>query len=60
MKWSLTAGASQDVLPSLLSLRVAALRRRRRQQRLRSWAMPLAVLAVGGWLTLVAVASLGH
>ncbi|HXA27118.1 MAG TPA: hypothetical protein VN193_00055 [Candidatus Angelobacter sp.] len=60
MKWPLTAGVSLDVLPSILSPRVAALRRRRRQQRLRTWATPLAVVAVGGWLTLVAMASLGH
>jgi hypothetical protein len=60
MKSFLGAGTSQDLFPLRVSARVAALRRHRRRQRLRSWAVPLMVFAVGAWVALVAVAGLGH
>jgi len=60
MKSFLIAGTSQDLFPPRMSARVAALRRRRRRQRLRSWATPLAVFTVGAWVALVVAASVGH
>jgi hypothetical protein len=60
MKPLLIAGTSQDVLPPRVSDRVAALRRRRRRQRLRSWANPPAVFTVGAWIARVVAASVGH
>ena len=60
MKWPLIVGASQDLFPPRLSTRVAALRRRRRRQRLRGWGTPMAVLTVGMWVALVAIASLAR
>jgi len=54
------AGTSQELVSPPLSARVAALRRRRRRQRMRSWAIPLALIAVGAWLALVVAADLGH
>ena len=60
MTWPVMAGDSQDLLPPSLSTCVANLRGRRRYQRLRTWATLLAVLTVGAWVVLVAMASLGH
>ena len=60
MKSLLVAGTTKDLIPSRMSARVAALRRRRRRQRVRSWAAPLMVFAVGAWVALVVVAGLGH
>lgn len=60
MKSSPLAGTPQDLFPPRMSARVAALRRRRRRQRLRSWATPLAVFAVGAWVALVVAAGVGH
>jgi len=60
MKPFLIAGTSRDLFPHRVSSRVAALRRRRRRQRLRSWATPLAVVTVGAWVALVVAAGAGH
>jgi len=60
MKSLLIAGTTQDLFPPRMSARVAALRRRRRRQRLRSWATPLIVFAVGAWVALVVVAGFSH
>jgi len=54
------AGTSQDLFPPRISARVAALRRRRLRQRLRSWATPLAVFTVGAWVALVIAAGVAH
>lgn len=60
MKSLLIAGTSEDLFPLRVSARVAALRRRRLRQRLRSWATPLAVFTVGSWVALVVAAGVGH
>jgi negative regulator of sigma E activity len=60
MKSFLIAGTSQDLFPPRMSARVAALRRRRRRQRLRSWTTPLAVFTVGASVALVVAAGVGH
>jgi negative regulator of sigma E activity len=60
MESLLVAGRSEDLFPPRVSARVVALRRRRRRQRLRSWATPLAVFTVGAWVALVVAAGVGH
>jgi len=60
MKSFLIAGTSQDLFPPRMSGHVAALRRRRRRQRLRSWATPLAVCTVGAWVAFVVAAGVAH
>lgn len=58
MKSLPVAATTQDLIPSHMSARVAALRRRRVLQRVRSWAVPLMACAVGAWVVLVVVVGL--
>lgn len=58
MKSLPVAATTQDLIPPRVSARIAALRRRRLRQRVRSWAVPLMVFAVGAWVVLVVVVGL--